>query len=113
MLIFEPGSCTRVGRHIWADGKAPSLKADAGDNRPAVALEHHPNDSRLKIAEDGMVQTLNARMGTGGECSTHYATIYCVRMRAGCAGGGKGALIQTNKSGTLCPGNDQALFVPK
>ena len=66
MLIFEPGSCTRVGRHIWANGKAPSLKADAGDNRPAVALEHHPNDSRLKIAEDGMVQTLNARMGTGG-----------------------------------------------
>lgn len=72
MLIFEPGSCTRVGRHIWADGKAPSLKADAGDNRPAVALEHHPNDSRLKIAEDGMVQTLNARMGTGGgQCSPH------------------------------------------
>lgn len=23
-------------------------------------------DSRIKIAEDGIVQTLNARMGTGG-----------------------------------------------
>lgn len=65
-IIFEPGSCSRVGGHIWQDGKAPSLRAEAGDNQPAVALEHHPNDSRLKIAEDGMVQTLNARMGTGG-----------------------------------------------
>lgn len=65
-IIFEPGSCSRVGGHIWQDGKAPSLRAEAGDNQPAVALEHHPNDSRLKIAEGGVVQTLNARMGTGG-----------------------------------------------
>ena len=65
-IIFEPGSCTRVGGHIWQDGKAPALRADAGDNRPAIALEHHPNDSRVKISEDGIVQTLNARMGTGG-----------------------------------------------
>ena len=34
--------------------------------RKAVALEHHPHDSRLKIAEDGICQTLNKRMGTGG-----------------------------------------------
>lgn len=31
-----------------------------------VALEHHPNDSRIKIAEDGICQSLSARMGTGG-----------------------------------------------
>lgn len=66
VVVFEPGSCSRVGGHIWQDGKAPSLRAEAGDNQPAVVLEHHPNDSRLKIAEDGVVQTLNARMGTGG-----------------------------------------------
>ena len=30
-----------------------------------VALEHHPNDSRIKIAEDGICQSLSARMGTG------------------------------------------------
>lgn len=72
-IIFEPGSCTRVGGHTWQDGKAPALRADAGDNRPAIALEHHPNDSRVKIAEDGVVQTLNARMGTGGgQCSPRY-----------------------------------------
>ena len=31
-----------------------------------VVLEHHPNDSRLKIKDDGICQTLNSRMGTGG-----------------------------------------------
>ena len=31
-----------------------------------IALEHHPNDSRIKIAEDGICQSLSARMGTGG-----------------------------------------------
>lgn len=31
-----------------------------------IALEHHPNDSRIKIVEDGICQSLSARMGTGG-----------------------------------------------
>lgn len=31
-----------------------------------IALEHHPNDSRIKIAENGICQSLSARMGTGG-----------------------------------------------
>ena len=31
-----------------------------------VILEHHPNDSRLKIAPNGICQTLSQRMGTGG-----------------------------------------------
>lgn len=35
---------------------------------------------------------------------------YAVRIRGGCEGGGKGALIQTEKSGTLGTGNDQTVF---
>lgn len=66
VVVFEPGSCSRVGGHIWQDGKAPALRAQSGDNQPAIALENHPADSRVKIAKDGIVQTLNARMGTGG-----------------------------------------------
>ena len=65
-VVFEPGSCSRVGGHIWQDVKTPSLRAQSGDNQPAIALENHPADSRVKIAEDGIVQTLNARMGAGG-----------------------------------------------
>lgn len=35
---------------------------------------------------------------------------YAVRIRGGCDGGGKGALVQTEKSGTLGTGNDQTVF---
>lgn len=38
---------------------------------------------------------------------------YCVRMRAGCEDGGKGALIQTERSGTLCPGERSDSFCVK
>lgn len=37
-------------------------------------------------------------------------TSYAVRIRGGCEGGGKGALVQTEKSGALGTGNDQTLF---
>ena len=37
---------------------------------------------------------------------------YLMRMRQGCAGGGKGPLIQTDVSGSLATGNDQTLFDP-
>lgn len=29
-------------------------------------LENHPADSRVKICEDNIFQTLSSRMGTGG-----------------------------------------------
>lgn len=32
----------------------------------AVVIENHPQDSRVKINEDGVVQTLSGQMGTGG-----------------------------------------------
>ena len=31
-----------------------------------IVLEHHPNDSRIKIVEDGICQSLTQRMGTWG-----------------------------------------------
>jgi len=37
-----------------------------GDNVGMVILENHPADSRIKISEDGIAQTLSSRMGTGG-----------------------------------------------
>ncbi len=30
-------------------------------------LENHPADSRVKISEDNIFQTLSSRMGTGGQ----------------------------------------------
>lgn len=46
------------------------------------------------------------RPAGGAEAGASYA----VRIRGGCEGGGKCALIQTEKSGTLGTGNDQTIF---
>ena len=40
---------------------------DNGESRtPTLVLENHPADSRIRICEDGVFQTLSSRMGTGG-----------------------------------------------
>ena len=50
---------------------------------------------------------------TEAPAPTEAPTSYAVRIRGGgCDGGGKGALVQTDKSGTLGTGNDQTIFAP-
>lgn len=55
----------------------PTPKIDSGEtaftlnsrdykDAQCVVIENHPNDSRVKIREDGVFQTLSSRMGTGG-----------------------------------------------
>lgn len=48
--------------------------------------------------------------GQGLALSTETGVSYAVRIRGGCDGGGKGALVQTEVSGTLGCSNDQTLF---
>lgn len=82
----------------------PPVVADTPD---AIAVENHPTDSRVTVSGDGKVQTLTSRMGTGGN-----NVPLVMKIRCGCEGGGKGPLIQKDKSGTLATNNDQTLFVP-
>lgn len=51
---------------IDMEGVAYTLESRDYKMPQAVALENHPADSRVKICEDGIVQTLSSRMGTGG-----------------------------------------------
>ena len=108
-VLESAGFCTEhssKSRSIgYEEETSPTLRA--GVVPAAVALENHPTDSRVKIAEDGKVQTLTSRMGTGGG-----NVPLVMKIRAGCEGGGKGALIQENKSATLSCNNDQTLFEP-
>lgn len=93
---------------------SPTLttKMGTGGNNVPIVLENHPQDSRVTIAEDGNVPTLTSRMGTGGgQCATHPQPI-TLQIRSGCKGGGKGALMQTDKSATLSTHNTQTLFDP-
>lgn len=51
--------------------------------------------------------------GEGPAAGAEIGTSYAVRIRGGCDGGGKGALVQTEKSGTIKAGNDQTVFCLK
>lgn len=46
-----------------------------------------------------------------GVCCLDDAKAYTLKIRSGCEGGGKGALVQTEKSATLSTLQDQTLFV--
>ena len=126
------GFCTEHSANARSIGyeeeRSPTLRA--GVVPAAIALENHPADSRVKISEDGKVQTLTSRCGTGGgnvpmvmdtvENSVESpvkevenSPAVTLKIRSGCEGGGKGAIWQEEKSATLGCNNDQTLFVPK
>jgi len=58
----------------YQDEVSPTLRGGEGGNqkpcvvevREAIPIENHPNDSRVKLSEDGVFQTLGRHMGTGG-----------------------------------------------
>ena len=108
-VVESAGFCTEHSAKSHTIGYeeecSPTLRA--GVVPAAVALENHPTDSRVKLSQDGNVQTLTTRMGTGGN-----NVPLVMKIRSGCEGGGKGALIQENKSATLSCNNDQTLFEP-
>ena len=108
-VLDAAGFCTEHSADSRGIGfepeRAPTLRA--GVVPAAIALESHPIDSRIKIADDGTIQTLTSRMGTGG-----MNVPLVMKIRSGCEGGGKGPLIQEDKSATLGCNNDQTVFVP-
>lgn len=71
-------------------------------------------DTASEIQFDGeSVSGDIAESGAAGEGFAEDAesgASYAVSIRCGCDGGGKGALVQTEKSGTLGTGNDQTIF---
>ena len=56
-----------------------------------------------------IARSLTAR-ADGSPCADRGPNIVCSPHQGGCDGGGKGALVQTEKSGTLGTGNDQTIF---
>ena len=65
---------------------------------------------RLKAVLIRQSQGASPQERTEAPAPTETPTSYAVRIRGGCDGGGKGALVQTEKSGTLGTGNDQTIF---
>lgn len=56
--------------------------------------------------------TLCAKSNGGYSLNFQNPIAYTVKIRSGCAGGGKGELVQTEKSATLSTLQDQTLFQP-
>ena len=106
----HPAGIGTDGYNGAIDTVAATLGVNCGmstGRNDVMVLENHPADSRITLSDDGKVQTLTSRMGTGGN-----NVPLVMKIRCGCEGGGKGPLIQTDKSATLATNNDQTLFVP-
>ena len=95
----------------YEEETSPTLRA--GVVPAALSIENHPTDGRVKVRDDGKVQTLCERAGTGGGNVPLVGEPVTLKIRSGCEGGGKGALWQENKSATLGTHNDQTLFQPQ
>lgn len=91
-ILFDRKSVSGDIAESGAAGEGFAEAAERGFN-PAVA------------------RSLTAR-ADGSPCADRGPNIVCSPHQGGCDGGGKGALVQTEKSGTLGTGNDQTIFTP-
>lgn len=93
------------------EGMTCTLRAKS--HHPPLVFENHSQDARY-AGPLAVAQTVSSTYGTGGNNQPFVLeTPKTLKIRSGCEGGGKGALIQDNKSATLSCNNDQTLFVPK
>ena len=111
---YSAGFCTehsaksrRIG---YEEEKSPTLRAGTV---PAAVYENHSQDTRYTGPVD-VSPTVSSTYGMGGNNQPFVVeTPKTLKIRSGCDGGGKGALIQEDKSATLSCNNDQTLFEPK
>ena len=91
----------------WVEGGVvPTMNAfDNGDIRATTLIVFYGNRVDDIRIQGGVINTLQARMGTGGNNMPML-----LRMREGKPGGGKGPLISEDKSLTIATANDQTLL---
>ena len=90
-----------------AEGFGEAGKADS------LMFENHSQDSRYTGPLE-VSQTILSTFGTGGNNQPFVVqTPKTLKIRCGCEGGGKGALIQDDLSATLSTNNNQTLFQPR
>ena len=114
-VLESAGFCTEhsaKARGIgYEEETSPTLRA--GTVPAAVALyENHSQDTRYTGPLE-TAPTVSSTYGMGGNNQPFVVeTPKTLKIRSGCEGGGKGALIQDDKSATLSCNNDQTVFVP-
>ncbi len=113
-VIGSAGFCTEHSAQArgigYEEETSPTLRAGTV---PATVYENHSQDTRYTGPLE-TAPTVNATYGMGGNNQPFVVeTPKTLKVRSGCDGGGKGALLQENKSATLGCSNDQTVFVPK
>lgn len=122
-ILFEPESL----RGHFAPGITPGQAvagavengagtADCADAIPVnlqIATRHKSLGERtgLGVGQAGDAAYTLQEGHEHGVCCPDIAKAYTLKIRSGCEGGGKGALVQTEKSATLSTLQDQTLFV--
>lgn len=112
-VMGAAGFCTEHSAQArgigYREETSPTLRAGTV---PAAVYENHSQDTRYTGPLE-TAPTVNATYGMGGNNQPFVVeTPKTLKIRSGCEGGGKGALIQDNKSATLGCNNDQTVFVP-
>ena len=112
-VMESAGFCTEHSAHSRSIGyeeeTSPTLRAGTV---PAAVYENHSQDTRYTGPLE-TAPTVMSTYGTGGNNQPFVVeTPKTLKIRSGCEGGGKGALIQDNKSATLGCNNDHTVFVP-
>lgn len=122
-ILFEPESL----RGHFAPGVTPGQAAagavengagtaDCTDAIPVnlqIATRHKSLGERtgLGVGQAGDAAYTLQEGHEHGVCCPDIAKAYTLKIRSGCEGGGKGALVQIEKSATLSTLQDQTLFV--
>ena len=103
------------GRTPWQTTPSDAQGSPGADDREGEGFDGYNGDLTgdksatlgvncgLSTGRNGVIER-----GDGGLDDVAYT----LKIRSGCEGGGKGALVQKNKSATLSCNNDQTLFQP-
>ena len=113
-ILFESeglSGYSKTSISSW-QGSAAAVRESTEDASIGLMFENHGQDARYTGPLD-VSQTVLSTYGTGGNNQPFVVeTPKTLKIRSGCEGGGKGPLIQENKSATLGTNNDQTLFQP-
>ena len=115
-ILFESEGLSGYSAEGFRSWKGTSGNAQEGIGETvddSLVFENHAQDSRF-TGPLSVAQTVSATYGTGGNNQPFVVqTPKTLKIRSGCEGGGKGALVQDDLSATLGCNNDQTLFQPK
>ena len=115
-ILFESeglSGYSAQGFKSWQRTTCRTKESIGETSNGGLMFENHSQDSRYTGPLE-VSQTILSTFGTGGNNQPFVVqTPKTLKIRCGCEGGGKGALIQDDLSATLGTNNDQTLFQPR